>query len=155
MITIAKEFTFDAAHSLTSCQPDHKCHRLHGHTYKVEVRLFGMPDAGGFIVDYEDIAKAWEPLHAQLDHRCLNDISGLGGTSSTENLVLWVFERLAIGPIGKWLSAIRISESSSTWAELTAEDYQVELTRIQARIQTTAERKFVRSQLGMDGSNKP
>lgn len=39
--TIAKRFTFDAAHFLPNVPPDHKCSRMHGHTYEVEIVLRG------------------------------------------------------------------------------------------------------------------
>jgi 6-pyruvoyltetrahydropterin/6-carboxytetrahydropterin synthase len=123
MITIAKRFTFDAAHRLKELPETHKCHRLHGHTYEVEIRLHGVPDDRGFIVDYQEIADAWAPLHEALDHRYLNEVPGLF-IPSTERLVRWIFDRLAVSEIGKYLSAIKVSESSTTWAELTAHDYK-------------------------------
>ena len=36
---IGKSFTFDAAHSLPTLSPGHKCSCLHGHTYTVEILL--------------------------------------------------------------------------------------------------------------------
>ena len=116
MITIAKRFTFDAAHSLPQCGEHHKCSRLHGHTYGVELRLRGELDERGFIVDYDELAAAWAPIHAELDHRLLNDIPGLE-CSSTEVVVRWVFERFAKTSIGKFLVSVRVDESSTTWAE--------------------------------------
>ncbi|HVY79850.1 MAG TPA: 6-carboxytetrahydropterin synthase [Steroidobacteraceae bacterium] len=124
MITIAKTFTFDAAHSLPVCPEGHKCRRLHGHTYEVEIRLFGTPDLAGFVVDYDVIAQAWAPIGEQLDHRQLNDIEWLGSASSTERLVLWVFKQLvADREIGRFISAIKISESSTTYAEMLRADF--------------------------------
>lgn len=124
MITIAKRFTFDAAHSLLVCPEGHKCRRLHGHTYEVELRLHGTPDLRGFVVDYEDIAQALAPIGEQLDHRNLNDIKWLGSASSTERLVLWVFQQLAADrAIGRYLAAIKISESTTTYAEMLRIDY--------------------------------
>ena len=123
MITIAKRFTFDAAHRLSMLPADHKCHRLHGHTYAVELRLFGVPDARGFIADYQDIAEAWAPIHDQLDHRYLNEIVGLE-KPSTEALVIWIFDRILRSAVGHLVSSIRVAESESTWAELSAQDYE-------------------------------
>jgi queuosine biosynthesis protein QueD len=124
MITIAKRFTFDAAHSLLVCPEGHRCRRLHGHTYEVEIRLFGSLDLRGFIVDYEDIAAAWKPIGDRLDHHHLNDIEWLGSASSTERLVLWVFMQLAADrELGRYVSAVRISESSTTWAEMLRGDF--------------------------------
>lgn len=122
MITIAKTFTFDAAHFLDRMPEGHKCRNLHGHTYGVEIQLRGRPGANGLFIDYDDIAKAWAPLHAELDHRLLNDIPGLR-VPTTEVLALWVFGKLEL-PLGEWLSEIRISESSSTWASLKRADFE-------------------------------
>jgi 6-pyruvoyltetrahydropterin/6-carboxytetrahydropterin synthase len=118
MITIAKRFTFDAAHCLPLMPDGHKCQRLHGHTYAVEIQLTGDVDpATGLVVDYDDIAKIWAPLHDALDHRYLNDVLEC---PTTENLVLWIVDRLrdpfrAYPPVHKM--RIRVSESSTTWAE--------------------------------------
>jgi 6-pyruvoyltetrahydropterin/6-carboxytetrahydropterin synthase len=122
MITIAKQFTFDAAHRLLGLPETHKCHRLHGHTYGVEIQLHGVPDDRGFIVDYAELAEAWAPIFEELDHRYLNDIVGLS-VPSTEVLVQWIFERLGASSIGKFISAVKVSESSTTWALLRAGDY--------------------------------
>lgn len=114
MITIAKRFHFDAAHRLDRLPPEHKCSRMHGHTYRVEIRLRGEPDALGFIVDYAEIAAAWAPLEEALDHRTLNDVPGLE-IPTTEVLVRWIAERLAQAL--PQLCSVRVHESSTTWAE--------------------------------------
>ena len=41
---IVKEFTFEAAHHLPEVGPDHKCSRVHGHLFKVEVAVEGEVD---------------------------------------------------------------------------------------------------------------
>jgi 6-pyruvoyltetrahydropterin/6-carboxytetrahydropterin synthase len=122
MITIAKQFTFDAAHQLCDMPEGHKCRRLHGHTYVVEIQLRGEPDANGILVDYAEIAEAWAPLYAELDHRYLNDIPGLA-KPTTEVLVWWIFDRLVAAKFSPNLYAVRVSESATTWAEIHARDY--------------------------------
>ncbi|HWN72058.1 MAG TPA: 6-carboxytetrahydropterin synthase, partial [Haliangium sp.] len=74
--TISKTFTFDAAHRLDRLPPEHKCHRMHGHTYRVELILSGHVADNGFLLDYADIAEMWAPLHELLDHRILNEVPG-------------------------------------------------------------------------------
>ena len=123
MIKIAKHFHFDSAHRLDSLPEHHKCHRLHGHTYEVEIRLHGVPDERGFVVDYQDITDAWAPIHNALDHRYLNEVPGLA-VPSTEVLVIWIFDRLTESPISALISSVRVSESSTTFAELSARDYK-------------------------------
>lgn len=91
---IFKEFTFEAAHRLPFVPADHKCHRLHGHSFRVEVHVGGEVDAStGWIVDFADIKTAFKPLYNQLDHNYLNEIDGLENPTS-ENLAVWIWDRL-------------------------------------------------------------
>lgn len=124
MITIEKRFTFDAAHRLEGLPPDHKCSRMHGHTYAVEIRLHGLPNAQGMLVDYQAISDAWKPIAEQLDHRYLNEIAGLS-TPTTEVLVIWIFDRLGGTPIAHLISSVRVEESSSTYAQLNARAHKL------------------------------
>lgn len=114
MLTICKEFGFSAAHRLLCLPVDHKCHRLHGHSYRVQVRLQGEPDERGMVMDFDEIAKAWAPLHAMLDHHYLNDIEGLEMPTS-EVLALWLVDALSDAlPL---LLSVRVYESTTSWAE--------------------------------------
>jgi 6-pyruvoyltetrahydropterin/6-carboxytetrahydropterin synthase len=92
---IFREFTFEAAHRLPHVPDDHKCGRLHGHSYRVQVHVEGAVDeAAGWVMDFADIKAAFAPLHDQLDHRYLNDVEGLGNPTS-ENVAQWIWDRLA------------------------------------------------------------
>lgn len=118
--SIAKRFDFDAAHRLPHVPDGHKCKRMHGHTYVVEVVLTGEIEVDGpnqgMLVDYADLAKAWEPVHAILDHRVLNDIEGLDNPT-TEVLAPFIWNMLVDAlPL---LSAVRVFESATTWCEVT------------------------------------
>ena len=74
--------------------PGHKCARLHGHSFVLEVHLEGEVDPHtGMLVDYAEIKRAFAPLHDQLDHRFLNEVEGLDNPTS-ENIVRWMWERL-------------------------------------------------------------
>lgn len=119
IVTISKTFDFDAAHSLPKLPKRHKCRRLHGHTYRVEILLRGEPDKRGFVADYAEIAAAWAPVHEMLDHRHLNEIEGLE-TPSTE--VLAPFIAHAIIDALPLLHAVRVYESNSTWCEVLRSD---------------------------------
>jgi len=91
---IFKEFTFEAAHRLPYVPEGHKCARLHGHSFKVEVHVGGDVDpTTGWIMDFGDIKAAFTLLDAQLDHRYLNEIDGLENPTS-ENLAAWIWDRL-------------------------------------------------------------
>lgn len=113
---IAKSFDFDAAHWLPFVADGHKCKRMHGHTYRVEVACVGPLNAQGMICDYAEISAAWAPLHDRLDHRKLNDVPGLENPT-TEILAPYILRELrAIAPHLPFYS-VRVYESSTTWCE--------------------------------------
>ncbi len=92
--TIFKEFTFEAAHNLPNVPADHKCARLHGHSYRVEIHVRGpVEEYHGWVLDFADITKWFAPLHQKLDHHYLNEIHGLQNPTS-ENLARWIWKRL-------------------------------------------------------------
>lgn len=115
-VTISKRFDFDAAHRLPNVDEHHKCYRMHGHTYAVEVILAGVPDERGMVADYSEISQAWQPIHDQIDHQILNTVTGLENPT-TEVLAPWLWERFKRSRIGAALVAVRVYESSTTWCE--------------------------------------
>lgn len=74
--------------------PGHKCGRLHGHSFSIEVHVRGPLDPNlGWIMDFSDIKGAFKPIEEAIDHRYLNDVQGLENPTS-ENLARWVWHRL-------------------------------------------------------------
>ena len=93
-VELRKTFQFEAAHKLPNVPADHKCARLHGHSFRVEVVVAGECDARlGWLMDYAEISDAFKPLLDRLDHYYLNEIPGLENATS-ENLAKWIWDRL-------------------------------------------------------------
>src|SRR2546423_9278614 len=93
-LQLRKTFQFEAAHFLPHVPEDHKCRRLHGHSFRAEVVIEGETDPKyGWVMDYADIAEAFRPLLDQLDHHYLNEIRGLENATS-ENLAVWIWDQL-------------------------------------------------------------
>src|SRR5437773_94350 len=93
---IFKIFTLEAAHRLPNVGPGHKCARLHGHSFRIEVHLRGPFDKrSGWVMDFADVSAAFEPVKRQLDHNYLNEVDGLANPTS-ENLAIWIWTKLRI-----------------------------------------------------------
>jgi len=111
-VRLARSFRFEAAHFLPTFPEGHKCRRLHGHSFGVEVVVEGeVPQERGYLVDYGEIRAAIEPVRDEIDHRCLNEIEGLENPTS-EVLARWLWQRLA--PRLPWLAEIVVQETCSS-----------------------------------------
>jgi 6-pyruvoyltetrahydropterin/6-carboxytetrahydropterin synthase len=94
---IFKIFTLEAAHRLPQVPPGHKCARVHGHSFRVAIHVVGPVDAGqGWVMDFADLTRRFQPLYDQLDHHYLNDVPGLENPTS-EHLAQWIWVRLKPG----------------------------------------------------------
>ncbi len=93
-VELRKTFQFEAAHRLPHLPRAHKCRRLHGHSFRVELVVAGECDRRlGWLIDYADLSQAFQPLWKRLDHRYLNAIPGLANPTS-EMLARWIWRRL-------------------------------------------------------------
>ena len=109
---IFKVFRIEAAHRLPNVPEGHKCARVHGHSFAVELHVAGEPDAHtGWVMDFADIKKAFAPLYDRLDHHYLNDIEGLENPTS-ERLAYWIWEHLQPGL--PELSQVVVQETCTT-----------------------------------------
>lgn len=107
-----KDFSFEAAHRLPNVPADHKCARLHGHSFQIRVSVEGpVGERSGWVMDFADLKAAFRPVHDKLDHRYLNEIPGLENPTS-EVLAQWIWRELeAILP---GLSEVEVRETCST-----------------------------------------
>ena len=91
---IFKVFTIEAAHRLPNLPENHKCRRLHGHSIRIEIHVSGPLTAReGWVMDFADLSRAFNPVYDRLDHHYLNDIPGLENPTS-EILARWIWREL-------------------------------------------------------------
>jgi 6-pyruvoyltetrahydropterin/6-carboxytetrahydropterin synthase len=106
---LVRSFNFEAAHTLPNCPPGHKCSRLHGHSYRLDIHVTGQVDEKtGWVMDFGVIRKLVEPIVGELDHHFLNDVPGLANSTS-EQICKFVWDRLR--PALPQLSAVTLWES--------------------------------------------
>jgi 6-pyruvoyltetrahydropterin/6-carboxytetrahydropterin synthase len=92
---LERSYRFEAAHFLPKVPPGHKCARMHGHSYQIEIVIEGEIDPErGWVMDFADIDERAMPLVRQLDHQVLNEVDGLVNPTS-ELLAVWWWQRLS------------------------------------------------------------
>jgi 6-pyruvoyltetrahydropterin/6-carboxytetrahydropterin synthase len=118
---IFKIFQIEAAHRLPNVPAGHKCARLHGHSFRIEIHLEGEPDAHhGWVMDFADVKSAFAPLYERLDHHYLNDIEGLENPTS-ESLARWIWRNLVPGLPA--LSKVIVHETCTSGAECSKDSF--------------------------------
>jgi len=109
---LRKTFQIEAAHRLPNVPTDHKCARLHGHSWSIEVAIEGpVGDDTGWVMDYADLKAAFQPIHDRIDHNYLNEIPGLENPTS-ERLAVWLWTELK--PRLPLLSELVIAETCTS-----------------------------------------
>jgi 6-pyruvoyltetrahydropterin/6-carboxytetrahydropterin synthase len=118
-LEIFKAFTLESAHRLPNVPAGHKCARVHGHSFRVEIHVSGpVDDHLGWVMDFADVKAAFDPLYRQLDHHYLNDVPGLENPTS-ENLAKWIWQQLE--PALPQLSAVVVHETCTSGARYTGD----------------------------------
>ncbi len=108
MHEIFVDLNFTATHGLPQLPADHPCHGEHSHDYTVTVYVRGIPDPRtGFVVDYDDVRRAWARVRPRLDGKRLNDVPGLPATTS-EALSEWLYHLFGEMVVG--VHAVRVRE---------------------------------------------
>lgn len=98
-VLVTKRFKFEAAHRLPTMPEGHKCTRVHGHNFKVDVNLLGEVKADGMVRDFGEIKEIVNPYIDMVDHYFLNEVGEKLGEPllalpTTENLAIWFYEKI-------------------------------------------------------------
>ncbi len=114
-VRLVRGFSFDAAHRLPRVPQGHKCGRVHGHGFRVELVCEGeIDEETGWLIDFAEIKRAFAPFLEQLDHRYLNDIEGLENPTA-ENLARWIWTR--VKPKLPVLTKVNVAETDNARCE--------------------------------------
>ena len=70
-----------------------------------------MDDSIGWVEDFADVKKVFDPIYDQLDHHYLNEIEGLENPTS-EILAKWIWNQLK--PNLDFLAAVEVKETCTT-----------------------------------------
>lgn len=109
---LKQQFYIESARFLPNLPKNHPCSNVHGHSFKIILKLVGDLDPKiGWVLDYHKISELMSPLLKILDHRMLNEIEGLENPTS-ELLAKWIFDRaLASIPV---LKTVTVQETENT-----------------------------------------
>jgi 6-pyruvoyltetrahydropterin/6-carboxytetrahydropterin synthase len=124
MYRIGISYEFEAAHFLTEVPETHKCSRMHGHNYVVEIEMASESlNEEGFVIDYFNIKPIKTFIDENWDHRVLNEVVDFNPT--VENLARFLFKKFrgpsaalwskAYNTNGVFLSSVTIRETPSTY----------------------------------------
>ena len=114
--TLAREYTFEAAHWLPHVPDGHKCKAVHGHSYRVTVFVRGPVGPMGWVCDFAEIDAVAKPVVARLDHSTLNDVVP---NPTSELLCAWLLHEFAAVP---HLHAVCIRETCRSACTVTVAD---------------------------------
>lgn len=90
---LKQHFQIESARSLPHLPSTHPCSQVHGHSFKITLIFVGPLDPQkGWLIDYNDIQNWMKPILQQIDHRLLNEVSGLENPT-TEMIAYWIFDR--------------------------------------------------------------
>ncbi len=94
-VRLVKDFRFESAQTLPNVPAGHKCARMHGHSFKVEIAVEGeVNPETGWVYDHAEISRAMNPILELLDHAYLNEIEGLENPT-IELMAGWLWKKLS------------------------------------------------------------
>jgi 6-pyruvoyltetrahydropterin/6-carboxytetrahydropterin synthase len=114
MFEVTVEQTFAAGHALRNYKG--KCENVHGHNFKVQVRIEGQSlDDTGMLVDFIDVKTVMRNVIERLDHQFLNEVPPFDiKNPSAENIAEYFHQELTAGltsPVPIRISEVRIWET--------------------------------------------
>jgi 6-pyruvoyltetrahydropterin/6-carboxytetrahydropterin synthase len=117
MYYVNVEDHFDAAHFLRGYSG--KCENLHGHRYKVAVKLSSFKlNQVGLAYDFSDLKAVLKPILARYDHILLNDLPPFDKINpSAENIARTIYEEIKPKIVGAKLESVTIWESPESSVE--------------------------------------
>jgi 6-pyruvoyltetrahydropterin/6-carboxytetrahydropterin synthase len=94
MFEVSVEQTFAAAHALRNYHG--KCENVHGHNYRVQVRVSGPElDDAGMLVDFVELKRLLRGAIERLDHQFLNEVAPFDDVNpSAENIARYFFDEI-------------------------------------------------------------
>lgn len=117
-----RRYVLQSAHRLPNVIAGHKCGRMHGHGFEIILHADQDLGARAISVDYDHLDELWTPIHAELDHACLNDIPGLENPTS-EMISAWIWRRLK--PALPELSWVTVYETAGCGAHFDGHHYRI------------------------------
>jgi len=128
MLSITREFRFEAAHHLALAHLDQKsnesifgpCAKNHGHSYRLQVTLSGTTNEYGWLFDFSDLNEiVGRQVLSIYDHADLNALEDFRDMPPTaENMARAVFFRLKphLQGVNFHLSRVSVFETNDAWA---------------------------------------
>ena len=112
MFEVIVQSEFAAAHQLR--EYGGQCERLHGHNWRVEVRVAaGAVNDLGLAIDFREVKRRLAAVLDELDHQFLNDLEAFRGRNpSSEHIAQAIYDGLARQlPAGVRLTSVTAWES--------------------------------------------
>jgi 6-pyruvoyltetrahydropterin/6-carboxytetrahydropterin synthase len=131
MISITKEFAFDAAHKLSrpelSAEANQqifgKCCNVHGHTYRLRITVAGPIDASGMIIHFSRLKElVHELVLDRYDHTMLNELAEYQHVPPTAEVMAGhIFTLLDQRLVAQQLTlcSVVLNETPTSWATVT------------------------------------
>ena len=123
MFEVTVEQTFAAGHALRNYKG--KCENVHGHNFKVQVRIEGQTlDDSGMLVDFLDVKSLLGEILDRIDHQFLNEIPPFDVVNpSAENIAEYFFQELN-GKLAETPVPVRIREVKIWETEIQSATYR-------------------------------